>query len=1345
MPEADLPEELKPWAKWVLWPHQDRACPFLYNNGKRRCVWPGQLTLDLRDTQGQFRFAVSVYRRSLVELPGNSQLWPRDVMVNDRDAVVVDHSGTPVLQLEPGEHDIMGAFSWRDLPDALPVPPEIGLVKLTLNNQAVLLPELRQGRLWLRQRPDASDRQARKDSLQLRVYRKLIDAQPFQIVTLLDLEVSGRQRELLLGRPLLTGFIPLRVDSPLPARLEPDGQMRVQVKPGRWQISVTARHPRLVDSLDLAERPAPWPSVETWVFEARHHLRLVEITGALQIDPRQVALPSEWQSLPAYQITPGTRFAIVTRRRGDAKPEPDNLSLNRQLWLDFDGVGYTVRDVIEGTITDDWRLSVDPELDLGRATLDGKAQFITRLSDNDRQGVEVRRGQLQLVAESRLALAQGTLPASGWGREFQQVSTTLHVPPGWRLLSVSGVDNVPQSWLQRWTLYDLFLVLIAAVAVARLWNWPWAVFTLIALAVTWYEPQAPRVIWLYLIAGAALARVLPSGKGLGYLRLARYAGLAMLVLILVPFSVYQARTGLYPQLEREWVMPSRFPQTSLSEVQHELAPPSAVVADKAAEFIGAARQGAEEAVSSKVAPSPTYRATLDQADPDAVVQTGPGLPSWDWQQINLNWNGPVAAEQRIGLVMLGPLLNRVLHFVMIVLVVVLGWRLADLRSLTGTPRSGAFAKLVVAALLLPVLWSVPKPGLAAFPSQEMLGELERRLTVADDCLPRCADIEAMLLDVHPARYDAHLRVHALRETALPLPVDTSHFAPLSVSLDKEVAHDKLFRTKAGQLWVLLPAGRSDVHLQIALPNSNEVLLPLPLRPHRVEVNASGWTVAGVSEQGVPDSQLQLTRVSDEGQTSTEAAGTFAPLRLPVFARIEHTLRLGLQWNLETRVIRVSPVGTSLLLHVPLLPDESVITDGVRVEDGRVRVNMAPNRREVKWLSRLEPRHSLTLIASQSSQWVEVWKADIGSIWHVDFEGLAPVHHQGKGKQWFPTWQPWPGEQVTLSVSRPEGVPGRTLTIDQSRLMVKPGKRATDSELAFRVRASQGGQHDLHLPPGVELQSGRINGVSLPLRAENGTLSLPIVPGDQEVVLSWRLMQGVDTLWRTPKFALGESSVNANLNAQMAPDRWLLWVSGPRLGPAVLFWGILLVVILAAIILGRTTSHLYPLGTLSWLLLGVGLTQVSVFSGVLVIGWFALVHYRGTLPEEVSKLRFNLMQMGIAVVTLAVLAILFWAVQQGLLGRPQMQVSGFGSDSYNLNWYQDRVEDGYPQGSVVSVPLYVYRILMLLWALWLAFALLRWLQWGWKAFAHHGLWRSVDFQRPNIGRRRKQAESVETES
>ena len=93
-----------------------------------------------------------------------------------------------------------------------------------------------------------------------------------------------------------------------------------------------------------------------------------------------------------------------------------------------------------------------------------------------------------------------------------------------------------------------------------------------------------------------------------------------------------------------------------------------------------------------------------------------------------------------------------------------------------------------------------------------------------------------------------------------------------------------------------------------------------------------------------------------------------------------------------------------------------------------------------------------------------------------------------------------------------------------------------------------------------------------------------------------------------------------------------------------------------------------------------------------------------------------MQVALAIATAVALGVLFEAIRHGLLGTPEMQIAGNGSSASELHWYQDRSDGSLPAASVISVPLGVYRLAMLAWALWLALALLRWLRWGWDCFS-----------------------------
>ena len=115
---------------------------------------------------------------------------------------------------------------------------------------------------------------------------------------------------------------------------------------------------------------------EIWVFDARPELRVVEIASLSTIDASQTTLPNDWRNLPAYKMNPTDTMNFKVIRRGDPEPEPNKLTLNRKLWLDFDGAGYTINDHITGKMTKGWRLNALPETQLGRLTLDGNLSLI---------------------------------------------------------------------------------------------------------------------------------------------------------------------------------------------------------------------------------------------------------------------------------------------------------------------------------------------------------------------------------------------------------------------------------------------------------------------------------------------------------------------------------------------------------------------------------------------------------------------------------------------------------------------------------------------------------------------------------------------------------------------------------------------------------------------------------------------------------------------------------------------------------------------------------------------------------------------------------------------------------
>jgi len=1332
-----VPDALQPWIGWVLAQDPERGCPFLSGGGERRCVWSGPLALDVDAGGARFTQSFEIFGRGAwVTLPGDASLWPEAIRVDGQPLAVIPAPGvgSPAAWLARGRHQIDGRLRWHaSRPALLPISADTAIVALTLDDAEVAAPARdASGQLWL---AAPANEAAPEDHLEVLVFRRVVDEIPLQLETRLVLRVAGRAREVALGPVDPEGFVPLALEADLPARLESDRRVRVQLRPGEHAIAIRSRHEGPVAALSPpASGEAPWPAEEVWAFDARPELRIVAVEGVTAIDPNQTELPAAWRQLPAYLLRPGDTMQLDERRRGDPDPA-DHLSLDRTLWLDFDGAGLTFRDSIQGRLRRTSRLEMPAPSQLGRAVVGGRDWFLTRLGDGGATGVEVPPGDVALSAEGRIENAEtSALPAVGWSNGFDQLSGRLLLPPGWSLLHAFGVDRASPSWVTSWTLLDFFLVLIAAFAAARLWGTGWGVLALVALALTWVEPAAPRWVWLGAFAAEALVRVLRSGRGAVVARGMRGVAWLLLALQVVPYAVGELQRGLHPALESPYVpgigllgRAATFePRARRDAMQAEM--------DRS-ELVAAESPPIEEAIAvpAPAAVVPELRRHLDpkrlasaprdlrSLDPDARIPSGPGVPTWEWRRVDLAWSGPVEAQHTLRLWLISPFFSRVLSFARVLLLAALCF--AALRRAAQRGGAPPLARFAVSTLLLLSSLGPSAPmARAELPSPGLLNELRERLTAAPACSPDCASLARLAVELRDDRLRLRLEVHAAVATAVPLPAATheaASFAPQQILVDAR-ATEALRREDDGAVWVALEPGVHEVLLEARVaPNAARIEIPFPLRARTVAIDAPGWQAEGIDAAGGVAGALSLVRVATPGAAPESSLRPAPP---PFFASVERRLSLGVAWSVETRVVRLSAPGQAAVLEVPLLDGEAMATEGVAVEGGKARVVFAPEASEVSWSSTLEARETIALRAPASVAWVEDWQLAVAPIWHVDAEGIPPVAVPETDPAPLRAWRPWPGETLTLSARRPLGVGGATLTIDRAHLVLSPGLRSRDATLEIALRSTQGGRHTVTLPEGAELRAVRIDGVEQPLRAEGREVSLPIRPGAQTAQLEWRRNDAISWRIATPDVALGAPAVNLSMQVSVPVDRWVLAVSGPRLGPAVLFWSVLFVLGLVAFGLAQLRS--VPLRFHHWFLLGLGLTQVPVWMSAIVVGWLFALAWRRERGARLGALGFDVAQLALAVATAVALAVLFEAIRHGLLGTPEMQIAGNGSTAYDLRWYQDRSDGTLPAASLLSVPLGVYRLAMLFWALWLARALLRWLRWGWDCFATEGVWRAL---------------------
>ena len=375
-----VPDELEGWQQWVLKDKAYRKCSFYFDRKLTGqddflCAWPGRLELDITPTGARFEQLWTLSgEEQWIGLPGNTEHWPDRVTANGRAVEVIWRAGVPSVLLQPGSWRLAGRFAWDERPAVLQIPAESGLLSLTLDGRAIERPELNGNRVFLGERKTDS-REA--DSVRAEVYRLVADGVPTELVTRLEIDVSGGVREESFGPLLPDGFIPLRLESEIPAKFEADGTLLLQVRPGVWEIEMVARGPAGLDAVQAPGAGRNLPQTEIWSYRTNSRLRVTAVEGLPPVDPLQSGVPSDWESLPAYRVEADTLFSITERSRGVVAPS-NELALGRTIWLDFDGAGYTLLDEISGTMRTDWRIDMGKPYTLLAATIASSCGYQSR-------------------------------------------------------------------------------------------------------------------------------------------------------------------------------------------------------------------------------------------------------------------------------------------------------------------------------------------------------------------------------------------------------------------------------------------------------------------------------------------------------------------------------------------------------------------------------------------------------------------------------------------------------------------------------------------------------------------------------------------------------------------------------------------------------------------------------------------------------------------------------------------------------------------------------------------------------------------------------------------------------
>ena len=1306
-----IPDALDSWIPWVIEGSEEQLCPFISRSKYERadnhiCAWSGPIRFDVRGQSARFSQRWRVLSEIDLPLPGDGESWPQNVTVDGELATVIDKRGTPTLHLKRGDYQVSGEFLWQRLPETVQIPKQTSIISLTIDGESVPAPKLELNGLWLQDRDQNVSVDA--DSIDISVARRVTDGPYIRLETYLALDVSGKMREIAIGQVLPDGFELMGIEADISSFVDAEGVLYSKVQPGSWEVKVVAYAP---PTLMNWQRPAIkhiWPRQEVWVFSADEALRIGKVTGGSMISSDQAEMPDAWYDLPSYLLKQGEALTYKVQHRGKPGHLDNQLQLDRTMWLSFDEREYTFLDNINGTMRDDWRFSMQAPYSLeSAADVDGGV-LVTRLNSNE-QGFEFRYPNVKVRAHGAIE-ASTSLPVTGWQNSFESISLDLILPPANLLVAVFGADRESSSWLSQWSIWASFVVMLATMLAGRFIGIFAGIVSALLLILVYQEAGAPIVAIVNLLLATALFKHQPFVRlqtiTRGYWMLSVMAGLASVLF----FAAEQVRTAVYPQLE---------PHTHASQILEMYSGPA--IAKEPAKPESRVRQAETNFVDDEVEKITVTGSRIKQTDmimeryqSDALIQAGSGIPNWRWRSHNIRWNNPVTSDQRFEILVLSSTAYRIIKLIGVALTLL--WLYMLLKPhLSGVLNKARKPGAVASVLMMIMIADGSQPASASeYPDQALLKELKNRVLAAPDCAPVCATINQMMIRLKDDNLRLEMQVHAEHPTALALPRSELWQPQRLLNNGAELPG---LSKRDDWIYMLVDKGVSTISVEGEIAPVDAFQLQFKERPMHVQLNANpNWDVGGIVNKALSGNTLEFVSIRRQEQQAQTSRYPMPPL-----VKITRQLTFDQTWEVYTEVERIAPMAGSINIPVPVLSGEHPISSGVRLIDGTVPVVIGAGESGFSWRSVIQRNPKLTLKASADPRVIEKWELLATPAWHMSLSELPQVLEEQDGDDYVNLmFYPQPGESLDIELSRLEAVEGSILAVDEVLMSLEQGTRSARLGLSFSYRSTRGAEHSIHLPEGFSMKELKIDGEILHLQPENHRLTLPIAPGDHRVELSMRSNDEQPSLLVSPEINLNAPISNITSVVDLSPQRWVLWVNGPRIGPAVLYWGEFIVFLLLAVGLARIPFS--PLNTGQWLLLGLGLSLNNWGILMLVAFWFLALTLSGQRPKGLSRIGFNFSQLilfGLSVISILSLVAI---IPMGLLGTPDMGITGNASYGNHLQWFMDKSTGALPTITVLSIPTLFYKGLMLAWVIWLSFSMLGWVRWAWRKLGEQGYWR-----------------------
>ena len=421
--------------------------------------------------------------------------------------------------------------------------------------------------------------------------------------------------------------------------------------------------------------------------------------------------------------------------------------------------------------------------------------------------------------------------------------------------------------------------------------------------------------------------------------------------------------------------------------------------------------------------------------------------------------------------------------------------------------------------------------------------------------------------------------------------------------------------------------------------------------------------------------------------------------------VSRELVLGNRWRMKTTVSPISNINDSKLLNIKLLSGESILTEGIQQRDDSVRI-IAGNT-PISWESIVTPQNHLQLKGEEKG-YINQFSLNVEKDWIYKFSGMNPNIKNDMGYSWIM----WPDDTLILELEKPNILKGENLNIEDITIDANVDTQPFNYLINFKINSALGGRTHVTIPEEYTARTLTVGNMRKEIDQNSKTIAIDLNSGENQVSLTlnrkadWSFMMKLPVL----KFEKDAVNVKYNLNTYNL-DRWILWTGGSDLNPPILLLGVLVSLFVLALALAYLPT---PLSVLSWTLLLFGLSQTGINSTVFIILTFMLIGFKSSIYKTEQNIKFyNSYQVLMIIMVFISIIILLMALRQGLLLNPEI------FSNYQLVWFSEQMKD--KSAWIISLPLWVYRSLMFIWAIWLAYSVTIWSKWIWSKFTYYNIW------------------------